>query len=1253
MDPHVNGWGNHQPWAPIDQEFFFWNGLMETNYFGLDYDKMRLSKLQHAGTQENIYALNHMDDLILSLTIKQLLDSGESSGRVDSALRQCLDEKSMKELTSRYDRSKGYDQRVKQFFEHLEQTSPQNTIDYDSFTFLLDYMLTLLHHWHKQGYDHINYANPMKYRVYKFILDRKYRFNFDIAHRIQKEYVNRFAPITDGTMKRMEIQTLMIDSVYHAFSRSQVQALDSDRSLRLDDPSWHVHEFVTHDLIEITKGGAWPITDKAEEYYIQLLKKRLNDYSQLEYDEVNTAYTIWEDAIIPDPTILTITTETNDGSNINSILEKLKENHRDGQINEDKIAHVFVWYTLIFATATVYPRSQKETDQFIARRLAEIIRGYPHLDGPIFSNCLTEQLNKLQQIRPYLYIEEPQSRFKTMLIDTILVTFNTLFKAVHSNETTGNSNAQPYYESTSDHTEQPNSQPDSAHGDTQPHHDLPDTHAPPDSMHVPDFLTDDRVMSAVSRYEGPNLENPNITIGQPPYFKVTRPKEVETEMDREVVMAAKRNAQNEYYKEMAKSASDGLKIGPQPLDSKSISSKPFYDAEERLSKIRGGVMRKYITSPSPTTNLNLSPAQQGKYPNIAIELGVFWHQDDGSIIPLFETPMRKIVEHPETRRDIFEGIDNTSHIVAIANIIKEANFQSEYTKFKREHQENSDIKNRINPQAIIENLTHFLTLKKDSAQSYQMKDNNLHLSANIQNWDNSAQTEVRYHDYGIFTFKSLRDGPGTKEVISLPASFQTSLNIPKFPHSELFQSAYTLKKSNLDFHRHLHKSILKYIDLKVRFETTSNQKIELVWTLRRFNPDHYNLVHMAYRSVTPNYTLLTQPTNLVNLIPKANDCIDDSVQIHQTTTKSETLYNADEIKLMQVHAQGVKACVLGECAPTLNTDAFGFIYTYTFWTLIGTCYRIDQEDKNEFFTCYTIIHRTSDLLQDKQRKRPREWDNSSQGSSQTTVPQVIYANQPRVRIIHQKRGMPKGRDWFIFGLEDYRGKDQYIFIPNPGDELRTKLDQATRQLQSKIYKIFYPETIRKSENARKTLTQYINDRLTVELRTQFLTPVPGLFTLWMKQYPKGDRPNELEAIDGIYFTARSFWTHLWETYLPEIGIHNPEKHDMDPHQFDQHLQNFQALYKRNEGQQPGNGRRGPPHHPGGQAQPHPHRGHNQGRPGGRGGAPAKSEFDQAHHGYWLEHDASVQEEDPTQISQMQHEIDTLRRSLNQLALLQG
>ncbi len=171
-----------------------------------------------------------------------------------------------------------------------------------------------------------------------------------------------------------------------------------------------------------------------------------------------------------------------------------------------------------------------------------------------------------------------------------------------------------------------------------------------------------------------------------------------------------------------------------------------------------------------------------------------------------------------------------------------------------------------------------------------------------------------------------------------------------------------------------------------------------------------------------------------------------------------------------------------------------------------------------------------------------------------------------------------------------------------------------------------------------------------------------MFCLWMRQHPNGQRPDEDKPFDGKYYTAKEYWTALWDEFLSKHVItHNTFDLASSQHkQHDPYLRAFEELYKKTEnprndrnqtGAAPGGGGGG-----GGGGGFSGNRGGNGG--GGRGGWSGRgrgfrSQFTSFHdHSHDLSHPYPPEEES-FQISDMQYEIDSLRRSLNQLALLQG
>jgi hypothetical protein len=262
--------------------------------------------------------------------------------------------------------------------------------------------------------------------------------------------------------------------------------------------------------------------------------------------------------------------------------------------------------------------------------------------------------------------------------------------------------------------------------------------------------------------------------------------------------------------------------------------------------------------------------------------------------------------------------------------------------------------------------------------------------------------------------------------------------------------------------------------------------------------------------------------------------------------------------------------------------------------------------------------------------------------------------------------MPKGDNWFVFGIVDSAEHDMYYFIQQPSNNTRLELNKLTGVAQSKVYKEFYPQTIDASARVGKTLAQYISGQIESERGIGAIKHNPGMFCTWMGLHPKGQRPNPDTPVEGAFHTAKQYWTHLWQQIIRTNRIHS-RLFDVEQNGPDPLIHAFDELYKRKEEpadqeSHPHGGRGGrrpssrePPANRNVYWEPRGggggYRGRGRGR--GRGAMSSFSSRDQYYHYSPYLQDSYTPTEEPPQISSMQYEIDTLRRSLNQLALLQS
>ena len=307
----------------------------------------------------------------------------------------------------------------------------------------------------------------------------------------------------------------------------------------------------------------------------------------------------------------------------------------------------------------------------------------------------------------------------------------------------------------------------------------------------------------------------------------------------------------------------------------------------------------------------------------------------------------------------------------------------------------------------------------------------------------------------------------------------------------------------------------------------------------------------------------------------------------------------------------------------------------------------------------------------------------------------------------RKRGVPAGdqTEWFVFGMTDSTAmRDQTaMHFTNLTPEEREDLDYTTRKFYSIVLTAFFENTIRMSQNSENpntkrtfTLKDYIGYRLNKE---GISVGVTGTYIAAFIQYQSlyldenGNKPQLSPALQNS--TPLKKWKELWDEFLDgsdlkkkqsKIKLYVPQKDDTKKFTLNPVMKKYDTTIKQREinrqksrestgrgggrGRGRGNGNAGrgaaPPQ------DPPPIRGGRWGRGRGRGRMHQDSQFSLYHthdpQSNRLQDrfadspddaDSEILEQaynsfdQSSTIHQLQSEIDSLRRSLNQITLIQS
>jgi hypothetical protein len=1049
---------------------------------------------------------------------------------------------------------------------------------------------------------------------------------------------------------RKRIEFDMILSVHAATIRNFAFMLDDNHNTTYGK-NWHLKDYIGNEIKKSFDQDYTRTLVKEDKAYFDIQFERFQAYRQLVQKPpllpIYLAKAMHQDGIL----IQTAALQTDafqvqnkspaDKLVNNNILQNLQSLNNDNVGNYNNLAEDFVNHFIVTYCSTIY--SSKERS--ILKRMVEIISFYSKLDLTLFLHAIGSAFTSLQSS-----IYNGNGQFKTDIIRSIQDAFTKLYTILRQG---AGPRVGPASGGASD------DDIDSVDTDN-----TKDTQRGGDDINTKDFVMNSSRQHAINRFKSSQGDNDKTDGIDVPYTPIKLIKNEQDKIDTEIINAAKRNAQHEYYKTIANYAAKGGDSSTTSGISTAEFSPEYIAAEETLRGVRGNLMKKYIASHS-LKNPALEEATEDKITDMTLELVVCeYNTKDARFEPLHKNPIKSHYAKPD-KIDIFNPNPTSETLNEIIETLAQCDINTSWNTERQEKQQDGsteikddsiEIKKHIIPNEIL-NAIRSVVANQSKNLKIDQRTNTMKLSAFFTSWDNTARTGILDMDLTRFQYNDK------------PASFSISLNTTNFTRTEGYQNRLYLKKANLDLENFLRSkhSMYNFLDLKVRVITPTDKQVELTWSIHKYLPDNFQLTHLAYISENPNQTLLTLPVKESAVHLDERDYIPKTVCVNHTHIKAEKLNRADEITLMKIHEQGVHGCLstgIQDIAGESYKEAIGFIYYYHFWTLIGSCFQIHDYSNQKYLTCYTVVHRSSEFakpLAYGQREMNNTYSFPSQAHppvyiSPTRQPQYtpVYQYLPhsmpqvphyRQNFAHGRGGvyrttyssrekvLPRGNDWFIFGLVDENNAEQYGFIKCGNHDERVLYQKCAGKFQYNVYTRFYPQTVSDSSEVAGGLPIHIKQLLDEQNPRITISHIPGMFCQWMKLHPNGIPPSE-NPESQQYPTAMKYWTHLWDEFAEEQGI-TIEKHKMPLTRegYDDKLRAYDKLYERHEDARSTSSRGSS-------------RGRGRGRGGGRGG------FKSSHFHY--DHDHVTIGEDSTEtVLQMQHEINTLRRSLNQLALLQS
>ncbi len=224
------------------------------------------------------------------------------------------------------------------------------------------------------------------------------------------------------------------------------------------------------------------------------------------------------------------------------------------------------------------------------------------------------------------------------------------------------------------------------------------------------------------------------------------------------------------------------------------------------------------------------------------------------------------------------------------------------------------------------------------------------LGADAEHWDDTNRHKFATSGWKKVNFMS-------DESKSTEITYRCDINHITPVKTKMEQNAKTAHRFSLDFSR-----ILKamFIDLVIRMGN-----FEFVWTIHEFEKHKHQIYHAGYTSKKAR--LFEMPGTLEEMTRSFTSGVDkyNNAFFNKATVESARIDRRDDISMMNLHIHAlekkIKEIDVNLRYPDVkvyHTDA-GYIYKYNMYTIVASCTRYseeDSDDKENYINFYTIIH---------------------------------------------------------------------------------------------------------------------------------------------------------------------------------------------------------------------------------------------------------------------------------------------------------
>ena len=367
-------------------------------------------------------------------------------------------------------------------------------------------------------------------------------------------------------------------------------------------------------------------------------------------------------------------------------------------------------------------------------------------------------------------------------------------------------------------------------------------------------------------------------------------------------------------------------------------------------------------------------------------------------------------------------------------------------------------------------------------------------------------------------------------------------DVPRFPATKMYMHIGVLEASN-----------------QLIRKAYSNQTFSLEMTMTyKDTGNHYERRYIAYNGYNKGksnvYDLFVglnvdiPETPIKEIMERAPDIVKQEIRAkHLQHSKVNRL---KEMELLQLHVGKEKSNNMYDA-----TSVMTYVYNYTFWTFIATFYELNAPQNGYTHGVHiTLLHRLSEMVNEWQGEsqerlqRMRTAQETVNGQNQILRSLIGGLNQ-RIRALPYRRTtLPKGDGgtWLIFGMNDAAqanaDTDMFIHINRLSSIQRESMERKSNLVKAHILRKYYQQAITEANAQGRKVLEYLYALPAVQTylsRNGYTIQgkiAPGVFVLICKALPTG-YPAQARQTPAIV---------AWRTEMATLLAEYPEQHEILP-----------------------------------------------------------------------------------------------------------